>query len=228
MFAALRFGMTLIGLLLIAIAIGGIVLFTQMEGTARRFLEAQASQVFDAEVKIGRLTWTLSNPGVLLEDISIQNPEGFADKPAYTCDAVHFRFRPETLFSENPAIATMEVIGSKANLDYTLGKGTNLGHLAQNATEYEEEHATTPQPFWKRDIYIDQFKSDPTSLKVGPGPLKMEVPAFSVDRDEADGPVPAVNASALFLKMLVKEVVTLRGIIRPVADLLKHEMATEG
>ena len=225
MITALRFGMTCIGLVLIAVAVGGILLVTQLEDPIREFLETQASDVFGAEVEIGTLSWTLSQPGILLEDLRILNPPGFSEKPAFNCESVHFQLRPETMFAEHPAIARMEVTGSQANLDYVLGQGTNLGKLAQNAQDYEARQANLERPFWQRDIYIETFQSDPTELKVLPGVLNLEVPAFSVDRDSADGPVPAINASALFLKMLVKEVVTLRGVVRPVAELLQRESA---
>ncbi len=220
--AALKFIATSIGLLLIAVAVGGLALSARGSGLLKGPVAGRLERVFQGEVDFARLRPAALARGLAIEDLVVHNPPGFKDAAAISCERVLVQPDFTTLFSEHPTFRRVFVEGLRVDLRYKPGEGTNLGQLAKNAARRAEILAETPGA---RCIVVDKLEVGRAKIKVAGTPLALTVPAFGVEHLSEGQPLPAPKLVVLGLRTLVLETVTLKGLLRPVIDLLKAEFS---
>lgn len=230
--AALKFIMTLVGLLLIAINIGVLLLITRFEGLLREGLTHQASQILNAEVHLEavRIDWT--EQALVFKGVSVFNPEGFTDREAIRIDALQVRPDLLTVFSKTPALREIVLHAAEVHLQYKPDAGTNLGAMMEQARQWSDQQVDGEKRVWGRPMSVAQMRSDTVALRVrSVEPASPELPltldAFAVDDPGKGQAVTGAGIIHLVIQNLMHRLTSLDGLSGPVQELLAGESDLE-
>ena len=227
--AAIKFIMISVGLTLLAVAIGAIVFSTQLEGMLRTAAEDHLGYLFETDVHVEAIRIAPVRKGVKVLGLTLQNPPSFKEGAAIYCERLLVLPQFRSLFSREPVIREVALEGLKVNVRHEVGEGTNLGYLAKRARSLAETQDEGEEGSNGRLFRVRQFTSTGARMKVSsnmvPGvPLTVKVEPFVVEELTEGEPVTPAKLSAVFLRSLVLEVVTLKGFLRPVARALRKEV----
>lgn len=226
--AAIKFVMIVVGLALIAVSVAGLIFSSRLEGLLRPRLESRLGHIMGTDVEIAALQIAPARRGIELIDVTVLNPPSFKLGPALECKKITVRPVLQSLFSSAPAIEEILLDGMIIHLRYELGEGTNLGYLARQAASLAEQPATG-WPIMRRALRVNSIRCSVADMKirsnVTPGiPLSLRIEAFEL-KDVGDGrPVSAAKLTSIILKSILMEVVTLKGLFRPLVDLIRGEV----
>ena len=137
--AAIKFIMTLTGLLLIAINIGTVLLLTQFEGLLRQGITRQAGQILGSEVHLEGVRIDWSRQAIEFKGISVFNPEGFSDREAFRLESAWVYPQWLAIFSKTPVIDQVRIGEAQLQLQYDEAKGTNLGAMMERARDWADQ-----------------------------------------------------------------------------------------
>lgn len=226
--SALKFIMTLTGLLLIGVNVAVVLLLTQFEGLLRDGLTHQAGQILDAEVHLEAVRIDWAEQALVFKGISIFNPEGFTDRDAVRIDTLWVRPDLLTVFGKTPVIREIVLQAAEVHLQYKPDIGANLGAMMEQARRWSEEQAEGEKLVWGRPMSVARLRSDPVTLLVqSVDPPSPEIPltleAFSVDDPGGGEPVSGARIIHLVLNNLMRRLTTLEGLSAPVKELLLGE-----
>ncbi len=218
--AAIKFIMTATGLLLIGIAVGIILLSTQLEGLATGQVERRMGNMLGTDVSVEKIRWAPLELGIALDQVTVFNPPAFKPEPAIYCESILIRFRPETVFSETPTIAKVSVEGMDLTLRYG-SEGANLLTLAGNARDFAEAEAARENR--RRKPVIETVACAESKLRIAPGPpIPLTIAAFEVKKEEGVAGIPAAKGVSVLLRSVFEEALTLRGLAGDVRSLFQR------
>ncbi len=219
--------MIVIGLALIAVSIAGLIFSSRVEGFLRPGLESRLGHIMGTDVEIAALRIVPARRGIELRDVTVLNPPSFKLGPALECEKIVVRPVFQSLLSSAPALEEILLDGMTIHLRYELGEGTNLGHLARQAAG----HADQPATGWsmiRRPLRVNTVRCSGADMKirsnVTPGiPLSLRIEAFELKNVGEGKPVSAARLTSIILKSIMMEAVTLKGLFRPLVDLIRDE-----
>jgi hypothetical protein len=217
----------LAGMLLIALSLGVIVLAGPIEQAAKNRLETRLSYIFESHVSIGALHLKPLQRGAVLTDLIVSNPPGFHRVPAMHFRTIRFSFELQTLFSAKPVLDTVLLEDAEIHLRHEVGRGTNLVTLARSARTAADSDAGRKEA--GRKLFIRELSSVRGKVHVGTnlvpiGQLPLDLSDFTI-RDIGSGqPVSTSELVAIFTRSLIWEIVTFKGLLRPLADNLRDEL----
>lgn len=201
MFAPIRFVMTTVGLILIGLTTATFVFSQQAETFARARVERLLEDMYDAPVTVGAVNVAPLELGLVAEDVTIHNPEGYTPGPALEISRVVLRPDLKTLFSERPAFDEVVV----QHLEVTpQGLGKNIGQLAENA-QRAREMGIVPDVAVRRLVLAESGKVNtvvPISLR-----------PFEVKAGNGDETVDVSGDDLEVLKNLGLDVASLWGLL---------------
>ncbi len=227
--AFLKFSAIGLGLLLLAIAAAAILLAPRAEEWGRAHIETELGNLFATNATIDDLRIRWLRRGFELTGVAIDNPPSFKAGPAITCESVLVRWDLARLFSPAPTIREIKVDGIELLLRHEIGEGTNIGRLAKEAAALAEAQAGESGTGASRRLVVKDFsgvngKIRLTSNLVLGLPISMKIPEFTLKDVTKGESMPVARVSAIFLKSLLIEAVTLKGLLRPVALKLQREL----
>jgi hypothetical protein len=221
--------MTVIGLVLIGIAVALILLSSPLMDLARKRIESAIATHYGTTASIDALRLAPLDGGIELVGIKLYNPEPFPREPAIECGRILLCADPATIFSSAPTFADVVIEEPKVNLRYDLGKGTNLGALLRHSDTAQAASTDAEQAKQRKFFLQDYFARDAqvtvTSNAILDTSLPFEVPAFRVKEVATEQAVSAFEASRIFIRSLLLEAVGLNGLLEPVAEMLGTELA---
>ena len=212
-----------IGVILILIGLGAALLAVQGGPMLKEDVEEALSGAFGTKFTIESVRVT-PFPGVLeITGLAVINAEPFKAKEAIRFGRIVIDFKPRTLLSRTPTISCITFDETEVYLRYKVTKGTNLTHLATRAVQRSEEAKGDEG----RRFIIEEVRCDGAKLKfsgmLSPlAPANMEVAPFSFE-NPSDEPVTTGQVTAIFMRSLLMEVVTLKGLLRPVGRTMRNE-----
>lgn len=220
--AALKFGFTALGLFLIALGIGGIVVYTQAEKFASRSLSEILTESFAAEAQVEKISIAPTQKAVILHNVSLKNPANFKEGDAFTSRRVILRMDLLSLLSRTPVIDQVTFMDSEIAYRYEIAEGTNIGTLSRKLEEFAE---LNPVPV---KFVINKVRCRDANVTFSSNLIprtEMDMSMVTVELDELnDGkPVSTSKAASIFLKGIMRETLTLNGLLDPVAKLLRKE-----
>lgn len=222
--AAIRLIMIIIGLSLIGTAVGAVLLRGQLENLTRQRYAAKLGHVFNSDVRIERIRIVPLERGVELLNVEVDNPPGFKQGPAIQCRRILLRPELRTIFSPTIVFENILVDGVSLDLRFELGKGSNLGALTKQAANLAETQQGG------RMVVVKEFACKNAAMKISsnvtPIPFSMEIAPFKLKELREDRPLNTPKLTAVFLRSLLMETLTLKGLLRPVFDLLDGEVKT--
>jgi len=230
--AALKFIMTAIGLLLIAVNIGTIILLTRYEGVLRDGLAKRAGAILQADIHLEAVRFDWARQALVFKGVSIFNPEGFSDREAMRVEAMRVYPNWMTIFSKEPELSRIYLEQPELHLQYKAGTGTNLGAMMEHARHWGELQAEGDKRVWGRPLHLRELQSDPLKLHVKctlpPTPeVSLAVDAFTVKNPGGDEAVSGARVMHVVLKTVMKRLASINTIVQPVRELLLGESDVE-
>ena len=152
-------------------------------------------------------------------------PPGGRPNPPSTFNSVLVNFDAKSIFSDKPRIPSIEIRGATVNLRYDLDRGINLDQLAKAAAKHasgEPIHALG------RRFQVDACRCRDVKLCLAGGLLpgkmvNLDLAPFSLE-DLAKKPVSIGEATGIFLRSVLTETLTLKGLLNPVRDKIQAEL----
>jgi len=221
----LKPAVTLVGIALILGAVATLLLASQADTYLKWGVEKAVTKAAGAPAHIERFEILPMRQSVLIEGLVLDNPAGWKAEPALDVKSVLVNFDAKTLFSENPRIRSIDISGATANLRYDLARGINLDQLAKAAAKHasgEPIHALG------RRFQVDACRCRDVKLCVAGGLLpgkmvSLDLAPFTLE-DLAKKPVSIGEATGIFLRSVLTETLTLKGLLNPVSDKIQAEI----
>ena len=230
--AALKFIMTLAGLVLIAANIGALLLLTRFEGLLRDGLTHQAGQILQAEVHLEAIRMDWSEQALVFKGVSVFNPAGFTDREALRIDSLWVRPNLMTVFAKTPLIDEILLEGSEVHLQLQPATGTNIGAMLNHARAWAEQQSGGEKRTWGRPVSVREIRSEPVSLEIlrpenSSSGTSMAVAPFSQVDPAAGKTVSGARVLHLILRSLMKQLTVVDGLEEPVREFLLSEWDLE-
>lgn len=209
--ATLKSVMTAVGLVLIAIGAGALVLAPNVEPLLRGRFEESLRDVFGAEVTIKRIGISPLKQCVDFAGVTVMNPPGFKDVPAFESERIRLEFDPRTVFARSPVIRNTEVENAHIYYRYELGEGVNTERLTASIDEYLAQERD--RGFVVQAVNCEDAEAHFSTNLVPKSRIGMRLIDIHVDNAGEAEPASAPKAAGIILKSIVREVVTLRGLL---------------
>ncbi|HEO72631.1 MAG TPA: hypothetical protein ENN80_15345 [Candidatus Hydrogenedentes bacterium] len=232
-----------VGLILVLAAMGAVVLFLRLEEMTKAGLELQLSYMFMADVTIGAAKISHVGHTLELSDVEIGNPPAFRKGPAMHFNTILVSYAPWSFFTRTPTLHRILVQDGDVHLRYELGEGTNLSALADNVINLETPAADSgrdqaPKPEWgldamprglRRKLKVAEFSCERTKIHLSTNmiPLSsvsMNLAPFRLKELTEGKPVSVPRVAFLFVRSLMIETLSLKGLLRPVAKMLRSDV----
>lgn len=220
--SVIKYGFTALGLVLIGIGIGGLVIYTQAERFASKSMSEILSSSFESQAEIGSISIAPAKSALILHDVSLKNPAKFKEGEAFTSKRVIVQIDPFSLITDTPVIEQLTFLESKIKYRYELLQGTNIGSLADRLDTIASADSVTPK-FIIRKVRCRDAKVELSTNLVPKSNVDLNLVTVELDDLENRKPVNAAKASSIFLRSIVKETLTLKGLLSPILNQLKKE-----
>ncbi len=227
------------GILLILVAVLLILAATQLKTVVRSGIEKSLSIAFLTDVTVQDVDIKLHEGHIEIHNLVVNNPASFRAGPAMEFGTVIADVELKTLFSRTPTITRVVVKDAYVNLRHELAEGANLLMLARHAGRFsksegngEDGSATAAPDGSGREYIIKELYCETTTVAMSSNiipksGLKVEVEPFTLTGISQERPVSTAEISAIFIRSLIKQTLSTKGLLRPIADMLRGE-AEEG
>lgn len=213
-----KFVLTGIGLVLILIGVAALLIFTQAHDFFSVRIGNVMSEAFETKASISGIRVSVRRHALVLKDFTLANPPGFPEENALTCAQVYVVISPKTLISREPVVEMLDLQGATIRIHHKAGTGSNLGVLAKTLAAAEGRASFTVETLRCVDgrIYL--------SSSLIPG-AEMPYPLSKLEIKNLDSgkPVNAAKSTAIFLRTVLTDVVTFKGIGASILDAIKGE-----
>ncbi len=215
-----------IGGILILIALALLLLATRMDDVAKTALEKRLSEVCMSDVTIESVRVNPVHQCLEIHRIALLNPPAFRAGPALKFERILVRFDLASLLSRQIMISTIALEGGDLYLRYELGEGTNLGMLAENAAHVANEEAGNAP---SQELVVQELTCQPAHVHVSTNLVpfssaSMRLSKFKLPEVSEGKAITVPRTTSILLRSVIMEVVTLKGLLRPVGNLLKREI----
>ena len=232
MTGCLKFVVAAVGMVLILVAIAALLLVTQTDTYANDALCRLIGNAAKTEVTLDRVRLLPQQHAIEFHGLTVMNPPPLKSKPAIEIGRLHIQFDLKTLLSKSPRIRRIEVDEAVVHLHYRAAKGTNIAMLAERA-----QQAANAQPApgsqqaadRARTFTIDEFtcKGAAVSLSTNLLPaseVDLNIAPFTLTGDVVNRDITPGELTSIFLRTLVRETVTMKGLLKPAASLIGQEL----
>ena len=216
-----KFALTSVGLVLILIGVIGVFVLTQAQDFLTSAVDEVLTEAFGSSASVKSVSLSPANRALVLHDFALANPEGFAPGDALRCERVQIRVRPRTFLTDTPVIETMDIEGADIHYRYELGRGTNIAAIARALSKKPVEDAPTfkVEKLRCRDAKIH------FSANFIPAPdLALKVVTIRLENLENGAPITTSQATSIFLRSVLKETLTIKGLLSPVFEKIRGEV----
>jgi hypothetical protein len=213
-----KFVLTGIGLVLILIGVGALLVFTQAHDFFSARIGNVMSEAFDTKASISGLRFSVRRHAIVLKDFTLANPPGFPEENALTCAQVYVVLSPKTLLSREPVVQLLDLQGATVRIHHKMGSGSNLGALANTLAAAEGRVS------FKVETLRCENGNVFLSSSLIPG-AAMPYPLSKVEIKNLDSgkPVNAAKSTAIFLRTVLTDVVTFKGVAASVLDAIRGD-----
>ncbi|HOF40194.1 MAG TPA: hypothetical protein PLD73_08980 [Candidatus Hydrogenedentes bacterium] len=230
--------MVSIGIVLILIAILLLLAATQLKTVARSGIERTLSFAFLTDVSVESVDLVLQEGHVELHNLTVNNPASFRSGPAMELGTIVADLDLKTLFSATPTLRSLVIRDVRVNLRHELAEGANLVMLARHASRFSKpdgaagetaDKSTSKRPARAaREFIIQELRCEGATVLMSSNliPLsrvQVEVAPFTITEFSNNRPVSAADLSAIFIRSLIRQTLSTKGLLRPIADLLRGE-----
>ncbi len=230
----LKFAAITVGMVLILIAILALVAATQLDKIVEPALEYALTESMGSAVEIESMRVAPFAHSLIIENLTVSNPEGFRKGPAVKFGTIRIKLNPKSLITGTLIIGEVLIENTELEIRYELGKGTNIGKLTKDGPEQTEDEESDKEDeqedawgFMIRELRCEEAKVKLTSNLVPLSSIRMNVAPFTLTEIGPDRIVTSHEVTAIVLKTIMTETLGLKGMIRPVANLIRGEFGRE-
>lgn len=226
--------LTLLGLVLVAAGVGAILLLGPGQKACKKPIEENLTRAMGAPATIESVSLAPWRQQMELRGLVVSNPQGFKEGPAMQFDRIIVTVDLRSLLSKTPTVESAVLQGGRVFLRYEVGKGTNLQRLAENAAqanstdEGQKEGSAGFFDFRKefviKDLSLEEAHVELSSNLLPLSSVELDLVSFSLHDVSKDKPVNTADLTVVVLRSLLKEVVTLKGILAPIAEAVGKEV----
>jgi hypothetical protein len=220
--AVIKFGLTAVGLLLIMTGIGGLVVYTQAERFTSRFIAEMLSSSFDSRAEIGSISIAPTKKALILHNVKLKNPAKFKEGDALTSERVIVKIDPFSLLRKSPIIEQLTFLDTVIHFRYEVFQGTNIGKLARQFESISDNDSATPR-FIIQNVRCKNAKVEFSTNLIPKANIDLNLVTIELNNLDNEEPINAAKASSIILRSLIKETLTLKGILSPIMKQLRKE-----
>jgi len=207
--------MTLIGIVLIIISLGMMAFLAPLGTYAARLLENRIGAALHTEVRIGNVR-VAAPAAIEFTDVAVMNPGSYEQGPALTVDRLRLDFELSSIVSRAPTIRSITIDGGTLLVHRRLAGGTNINALVEAALASAGNETTQKG----RTCIVESLRVEGMRVRLRtdpiPIPVSMAMAPLTVDDLPERGALTVPEVSALVLRSLLSELLSLRGLIGPV------------
>jgi len=217
---ALKFGLTGMGLILILIGIGGLVLGKQSERFVTKLIAEIMSEAFDTAATLDHVTIDPSDRTLVLHDFKLENPEKFKEESAFICETIVVKLDLETIFSESPVIEHIEFLDAVFRYRVEILDGTNIGTLAK---QLEAGRNNESRRFIVEELTCKNAQIEFSTNVMPKAHMDLNLVTVNLADLQNQEPITTGQMTSIFFKSVIRETVTLKGLLNPVVKMLRRE-----
>ena len=207
--SALKFVLTAIGLVLIVIGLGGTFLLAQAQSALKKSVGEMLTDVFDQSASVGGVFIDPFQRALVLSDFRLDNPEGFKEGPMLEVPVVHIVPKWGYLFRDKPSIERISLNNADVYFRFELGDGSNLGVFADNL----EERAGGEQTITIDEIVAEDAEFHFANEWIPSSLMDFELVDIRIEDVGNGGSVTPAKVAIIFLRSVITEAVTLKGLL---------------
>jgi len=215
-----KFVLTGIGLVLILIGVGALLVFTQAHDFFSARIGNVMSEAFDTKASISGLRISVRRHALVLKDFTLANPPGYPEENALACAQVYVVMSPKTLISREPVVELLDLQGATIRIHHKMGSGSNLGALAETLAAADGRVQFTVETLrcTGGNVYL--------SSNLVPGAdVPYSLSKVEIKNLDSGKPVNAAKSTAIFLRTVLADVVTFKGIGASIMDAIRGDSA---
>ena len=221
MLSFLRIGMTILGLTLILIGVGGVFGLSQSGRFAKGFVETELEEILSTEVEIGGMRVLPFRRAIELTGLRVMNPEGFNEGDALSCERIQILLDPTTVFSEVRVIEELSLEGMEIRYRVQVGEGINIGRLAKAAETAAEDQRSR---FVVKSLRCEDAEVHLSTNIIPLASVGVNLVSLHLEDLNESRAISAGALTSILLRSLLGEIVTLDGLLDPIANPLMREL----
>lgn len=202
-----KFILTAIGLLLIAIGLVAAAGLSYAQNGLRERIETAGAAIFQAPVKVERVSINPLTRMVTLHKLQVDSPEGFESVPLLTAESLRAEIAPDSLVRPPLQVKDLYMEYAYLQVQHRLGSGVNLVRVIEAA---EAAAAKSGLPAGADlEMVIQTFRGDPVEVSLSAGlladfGLDVEGEPFALNPYQLT-PMSAAEAAAEVLRTVAQE-----------------------
>lgn len=213
---------TITGLVLIVLGVGGLFFLTQLDTFAKDAVQDALAQVFPSPVQFESIAFSPINQVMEVQGVSLASPENFKNEPAVQIERVLIEFDVTTIFEEAPVIRRIVLEGTRIYYRHEIGEGTNIGKLAKKAAENTGD--PDRRTFVIKELLCENAKVSFSTNLVPKSRVPLNLATIHLEDLEDQPPMTSKRVAAVFLKSVIVETLTLKGLLKPLLHPLKKDV----
>lgn len=222
--ATIAVGVTLIGVAVLALS-----LVFRADAYTKRALERTLSYVTATDLTLDRIRMLPLQESIEIRRLAVGNPQPFKKGPAIEVKRILIRFDLRTLLSRAPTIRQVLLQGVRIHLRYRVGEGTNLGSLARDAAARGKTVDPDAPRGARRTFVIKEFRCEDAHVSLSTNLVPLASAGFTLApfslKDPDRSPVTVGQVTSLFLRSVLRETLTLKGLLSPLVSLIHDELS---
>lgn len=216
-----KFALTSVGLVLILLGVIGILVLTQAQNLLTNSVDEILTEAFGSSASVKGVSLKPAQRMLVLHEFVLSNPEGFSPGDALRCERIELRLKPRTLLTKSPVIEIMDIKGADILYRYELGRGTNIAAIARSLSETKGDDAPT--------FKVEKLRCRDAKLHMSanfiPGPdVVLNVVTIRLENLENGAPITTAEATSIFLRSVLVETLTVKGLLRPIFNKIRGEV----
>ena len=233
----LKLTVTIVGVVLILVAIGALLFIPRMDEFARKMMERQLTYLYMTDATIDAVDVALLRQTVEVKGLTVLNPPPFRKGPALSIKRMVVEYDWKSLLTRTARIRWASLEGIDVHLRYEVTDGANLVVLMENAMQLEQgsveeceaSRGTDEPPGVRRMMIIQDFLCGQTTVHISTNlapfsSASMDIAPFKLKELGEGKPISPARAVVVFLRGLMTETLTFKGLLRPVADAIREEI----
>ena len=209
--STIKLVMTATGMVLIVVGVAAILLLPYAESVLRQRLERILAEAVGAPVHIDAISFSPLKQCLDLNGFTIDNPEGFKKGAAFVSERIRLEFDPRSLFDRAPVIRDTRIEGAEIFYRHEIGKGVNIKKLSEHADAFLATERN--RRFVLEEVHCDNAKVHFSTNLIPKARIGLNLVNLSLKNVADAHPITALDATAIILRSITHEVLTLRGLL---------------
>jgi len=219
-----------VGGLLILAGVGALMLGTHTARFVEPAIERHLTEAFGTATTIDGISFSPLKKSFEITGLAVANPPPFKKGHAVRFDRIVVECRLDSLLSDTPTLKRVTLENGEVHVRYKVASGTNLGMLAKRAADFAESQHAAHQDKAPRTFVIEELECKDAKVKLSSAiipspPVTLNLVSFKRNDFSKENPMTTPQVAAIAVRSLLTEIVTVKGILKPVFTHITDELA---